>query len=146
MQPSEVLIAAKALFGKHGQRWTRGIEHRRGLTGDNYCSIGAINAVPSNSRYDTYKAAEYLRASIRIETGGKQSRIEDFNDMGSAASIIQNGERSLLIRMPLALASFIPGVRAIRWFKIKRVWCRAIKLAVEDELQQEEACSRTSSF
>ena len=132
MLPSEILIEAKGLFGKYGQRWTRGVLNRPGVFGRNYCSIGAIQAVGGSGNC---AARDYLRKVIEEETG-KIMAVEDFNDTGTSSPRLRH--MPLWLSISILLLSLLPGIRLIRWFKIRRVWCRAIKLALDDEMKETE--------
>lgn len=121
---SEVLIQAKALFGRHGQRWIQGRYHSQTVLGDDtYCSLGAVmritgdNYLTGNSHF--YEAVGFLDKAIYLEAG-RHIGIAEFNDAG------------------------LPFFKWFRWRRIKKVWCRAIKMAIDAEEAEETKCSQPS--
>lgn len=149
MKTSDVLINAKARFGRYGQNWTRYTLKRPGVFGENYCSIGAIHAVAQDWDPNRSRAKMYLEKAIAEEVG-KPTMIDEYNDVGWIAGRVDRSDVNWHTMNPVLkvlagmaslvflAASMIPGVRLMRWRKIKKVWCRAIDMAVTDELQEEQ--------
>lgn len=127
---SEVLIEAKKLFGRYGQKWTRFAERRPGLCGINYCSIGALREVDNG-----WIGEDYLKRAIHEKDG--HMNIAFFNDDGRKRDYSTTAGKLLFLARSLN-----PIARLLRWRQVKKVWCRAIEMAVEEE---EKSCSQSSS-
>lgn len=134
MTPSELLIQAKAKFGWGMVKWTRGVLRRSGFAGENYCSMGALNSIPADWRTHE-KAQRYLHEAI-----APTQTIENFNDVGHARWLDGFQNSSLLIKglivAYVVITRYHPGSWLWRSRQVKRAWCRAIQMAVDDELKE----------
>ena len=122
----DVLARAKQLFGPFGIKWTRGMEKRKGLCGENYCSLGAIRQAgfELKANYAVRTQAEnYLRSAANCD------RIDHWNDSGIRSYTVNKAKETFAI-----LSCLIPGSGKLNYFiRIRPAWCKAIKNAMADE-------------
>lgn len=133
----DILMEGKRMFGFMGHRWTRGTVTRRGLTGQNYCSIGAIHYA---SRALDAPRKELLQAEDYLRKASGSDGIADWNDSGRLAALGNSSskfkERLYVVCM---LLSLLPGMGKLAYLtRIRPTWCKAIRMAADDQLMKEE--------
>ena len=134
----DVLIEAKKLFGFAGHKWTRVAETRLGLTGRNYCSIGAIDQACKTLKADLN--TKFAALDLLEEAAGYQE-ITFWNDSGIKNEVATRKWSRLqnLAFVSWLLVSYIPGAGKLLYqTRIKPVWCKVINNAADKQLQTED--------